>query len=105
MAIFKVWDIRGRYGKPILASADGEVVVANGTNTSGYGYYVRLRHNDTYQTQYSHCSAIAVTNGQVVKKGQVIAYIGSTGNSTGNHIHFEVYQNGSQVDPLSYFRQ
>jgi murein DD-endopeptidase MepM/ murein hydrolase activator NlpD len=98
-------DIACAEGTPILAAADGTVIVANSTDSWGgsYDYYVKIQHNDTYSTLYAHCSAIAVTNGQTVVKGQVIAYVGSTGNSSGNHLHFEVYQNGERTDPQAYF--
>ncbi|MDL2287048.1 M23 family metallopeptidase [Eubacteriales bacterium OttesenSCG-928-G02] len=83
----------------------GIVVVANSSDSwgGGWGYYVKIKHNDTYSTLYAHASRIAVINGQEVKKGQVIAYVGTTGNSTGNHLHFEVYKDGSRTNPLGYF--
>ena len=98
-------DIRCPEGTPILAAADGTVVVANATDPWGgsWGYYVKIQHDSTFSTLYAHCSRIAVTNGQQVQKGQVIAYVGSTGNSTGNHLHFEVYVSGARIDPLDYF--
>ncbi len=99
-------DIAAPAGTPILAATDGTVEVANATDSwgYGYGYHVKIRHNDTDGTLYAHCSSIAVVNGQKVKKGQVIAYVGTTGNSTGNHLHFEVYKNGERTNPLDYFR-
>ena len=80
-------DLGATEGTPILAAADGTVTVANTTDSWGYGwgYYVKINHNGTYDTLYAHCSIIAVTRGQEVKKGKVIAYIGSTGASTGPH--------------------
>lgn len=98
-------DIRCPEGTPILAAADGTVVVANATDPWGgsWGYYVKIQHDGTFHTLYAHCSSIAVTNGQQVRKGQVIAYVGSTGNSSGNHLHFEVYVNGTRVNPMDYF--
>ncbi|MDL2294867.1 peptidoglycan DD-metalloendopeptidase family protein [Ruminococcaceae bacterium OttesenSCG-928-D13] len=98
-------DIRCPEGTPILAAADGTVVVANATDSWGgsWGYYVKIQHDSTFHTLYAHCSRIAVTNGQQVQKGQVIAYVGSTGNSSGNHLHFEVYVGGTRVDPMDYF--
>jgi len=100
-------DIGAPAGTPILAAAYGIVTVANATDSwgYGYGYYVKIKHNETFDTLYAHCSKIAVTNGQEVKKGQVIAYVGTTGNSTGNHLHFEVYKNGVGVNPLGFFKQ
>lgn len=99
-------DIVAPGGTPILAAADGTVEVANATDSwgYGYGYHVKIKHNDTDETLYAHCSSIAVVNGQKVKKGQVIAYVGATGNSIGSHLHFEVYKNGKMTNPLGYFK-
>lgn len=90
----------GAYGKTIVA-ADGGVVTAAGWD-GGYGYRVVIRHNGTLSTLYGHCSKILVTVGQKVSKGQAVARVGSTGNSTGPHCHFEVIRNGSKVNPLNY---
>lgn len=95
-------DIAAPGGTPILAAADGTVVVAS-YDADGYGFYVKLKHDDTYSTIYGHCSALLVSAGQTVKQGQVIAKVGSTGYSTGNHLHFEVIQNGVRVDALSFY--
>ena len=99
-------DIGAPGGTPILAAADGTVTIANGIDSwgGGYGYYIKVRHNDTYETLYAHCSSICVVAGQEVKQGEVIGYVGTTGNSTGNHLHFEVWQNGRRTDALSFFR-
>ena len=96
-------DIVAPLGTPILAAADGVVVTA--TWHSINGYYVRIKHNDTYSTLYAHCSALHVTAGQEVRQGQVIADCGSTGYSTGPHCHFEVIQNGVRVDALNFYKQ
>lgn len=98
-------DIGMPSGTPILAAADGTVTIANSTDSwgGGYGYYVKIKHNDTFDTLYAHCSKICVTNGQQVKKGQVIGYVGTTGRSTGPHLHFEVWKNGSRTNALDYF--
>ncbi|MBQ7646388.1 MAG: M23 family metallopeptidase [Clostridia bacterium] len=98
-------DIAMPSGTPILAAADGTVTVANSTDSWGgsYGYYVKIHHNDTYDSLYAHCSSICVTYGQTVQKGQVIGYVGTTGNSTGNHLHFEIWKNGSRTNALDYF--
>lgn len=96
-------DIAAPLGTPILAAADGVVVAATWNNTSGY--YVRIKHDDTYSTLYAHCSVLYVTVGQEVKQGQVIADCGSTGYSTGPHLHFEVIQNGVRVDALNFYKQ
>ena len=95
-------DIAAPGGTPILAAADGTVVVAS-YDADGYGFYVKLKHDDTYSTIYGHCSALLVSTGQTVKQGQVIAKVGSTGYSTGNHLHFEVIRNGVRVDALSFY--
>ena len=94
-------DIAAPLGTPILAAADGIVVTATWHNS--YGYYVKIKHDDTYSTLYAHCSALHVSAGQTVKQGQVIADCGSTGYSTGPHCHFEVIQNGVRVDALMFF--
>lgn len=94
-------DIAAPLGTPILAAADGTVVTATWHNS--YGYYVKIKHDDTYSTLYAHCSALHVSVGQTVKQGQVIADCGSTGYSTGPHCHFEVIQNGMRVDALLFY--
>ena len=99
-------DIGVPNGTPILAAADGTVTVANATDSyaGGWGYYVKIQHGSGFDTLYAHCSAIAVRTGEKVTKGQIIAYVGSTGRSTGEHLHWEVYLNGTRVDPLNYFK-
>lgn len=94
-------DIAAPLGTPILAAADGVVVTATWHNS--YGYYVKIKHDDTYSTLYGHCSALHVSAGQTVKQGQVIADCGSTGYSTGPHCHFEVIQDGVRVDALEFY--
>ena len=95
-------DIAAPGGTPILAAADGTVVVAS-YDADGYGFYVKLKHDDTYSTIYGHCSALLVSAGQTVKQGQIIAKVGSTGYSTGNHLHYEIIQNGVRVDALNFY--
>ena len=97
------WNI---YGKPITASATGRVIIAVNNYTPGYSYgkYVVIDHGSGYSTVYGHCSSLAVSVGDVVLAGQVIAYIGSTGNSTGPHLHFEVRENGVRMNPLNYVK-
>ena len=99
-------DIAAPEGTPILAAADGTVTIANAIDSwgGGYGYHIKVNHNDTFDTLYAHCSSICVTVGQEVKQGEVIGYVGTTGNSTGNHLHFEVWQNGERTDALGYFK-
>lgn len=99
-------DVGAPGGTPILAAADGTVTIANGIDSwgGGYGYHIKIRHNDTFETLYAHCSSICVTAGQEVKQGEVIGYVGTTGNSTGNHLHFEVWQDGARTDALGFFQ-
>ena len=99
-------DIAAPEGTPILEAADGTVTIANAIDSwgGGYGYHIKVKHNDTYDTLYAHCSSICVTVGQEVKQGEVIGYVGTTGNSTGNHLHFEVWQNGERTDALGFFK-
>ncbi|HTU09427.1 MAG TPA: M23 family metallopeptidase [Allosphingosinicella sp.] len=92
-------DFRGAYGTPIVAVADGAVARAGWAG--GYGNQVRLNHAGGLATSYSHMSRIAVAPGSRVRQGQVIGYIGSTGLSTGPHLHFETYQNGAAINPRS----
>ena len=100
-------DIAAPEGTAILAAADGVVVTANRTDSWGgsYGYYVKIRHDETYETLYAHCSEVLVKAGQEVEQGDVIALVGSTGNSTGKHLHFEVREGGSKVDPMGFFEK
>ncbi len=94
-------DFAAGTGTPILAAGDG-IVTYRGWK-GGYGNYLQIKHNGTYSTAYGHISRFnpAVKNGGRVKQGQVVAYVGSTGMSTGPHLHFEVLQAGRQVNPTS----
>jgi murein DD-endopeptidase MepM/ murein hydrolase activator NlpD len=84
-------DLAAPTGTPIVASASGDVIVAKGSGwNGGYGQYVVIRHDNGTQTLYSHASSIIVGVGQRVVQGQVIGYVGSTGRSTGPHVHFEI---------------
>jgi murein DD-endopeptidase MepM/ murein hydrolase activator NlpD len=94
-------DIATAYGTPIRAAADGQVI-ATGFSSWGYGIHVIVAHNPQLATLYAHMSKLAVAQGTVVKQGQIIGYEGSTGNSTGPHLHFEVRVGGAFVDPLRY---
>ena len=94
-------DLCGAYGTPIYAAQSGVVTYASATS-GGYGRHVIIDHGGGVQTLYGHCSSLAVSAGQAVSQGQVIAYMGSTGNSTGNHCHFEVIINGTRVNPAPY---
>ena len=92
-------------GTPVIAAADGTVTYVNAADPwgYGYGYHVIVEHEKGLSTLYGHCSAVSVTSGQTVKAGEVIAYVGSTGNSTGDHLHFEVRRDGTREDPLLWF--
>jgi murein DD-endopeptidase MepM/ murein hydrolase activator NlpD len=94
-------DIANDMGTPIVATADGVVEVA-GWNSGGYGNMVDIDHGNGLMTRYGHASQVVVTAGQPVKRGQIIAYMGSTGFSTGPHCHYEVHVNGQVVNPAAY---
>ncbi|MCL6730175.1 M23 family metallopeptidase [Sphingomonas hankyongi] len=91
-------DLRAAAGTPIVAAADGKVVSAGWHG--GYGNQVRVMHNGGLETTYGHMSRIAAWAGEAVRRGQVIGYVGSTGLSTGPHLHYEVLKNGRPVNPL-----
>jgi len=95
-------DIANSIGTPIVATADGEVVQSEWCG--GYGNMVQLNHGNGIATIYGHNSQLLVSVGQVVKKGQVIAQLGSTGNSTGPHVHYEVRVNGTPVNPTNFLK-
>ena len=94
-------DIAAEMGTPIVATADGVVTIA-GWNAGGYGNMVDIDHGSGVSTRYGHASAVVVTVGQRVRRGQIIAYVGSTGHSTGPHLHYEVRLSGQPVNPTSY---
>ena len=98
-------DIAAPNGTQILAAAAGTVTIANGIDSWGgsYGYHIKIDHGNGLETLYAHCSAICVTPGQQVQQGEVIGFVGSTGNSTGNHLHFEVWVSGERTDAMSFF--
>jgi len=96
-------DIDGDYTSPLYASEDGRVLIS-GWNSGGYGLQVLIEHPNGMKTRYAHASKLFVKAGDYVKRGQVIAMMGSTGRSTGSHIHYEVYVNGVRVNPLLYIR-
>jgi len=93
-------DIPGKAGAHVLAVADG--VVARSVSSGNYGWLVEIDHGDGYSTLYSHNRVNLVTEGQTVIKGQAIAEVGSTGRSTGPHVHFEVSKNGRNINPIKY---
>jgi len=96
------FDIVGPEGTPVFAAASG--VVRTFPGSVGYGNYVIIIHSDQYATLYGHLTAFTVHDGDQVKKGDVIGLEGSTGFSTGPHLHFEIRQNGDYLDPLPFFQ-
>ena len=96
-------DLAGATGTPILATADG--TVARAEWFSSYGLYVQLEHGGAIETRYGHMSRLNVAPGQSVRKGDVIGYVGTTGRSTGPHLHYEVRIAGEAVNPVPYLRE
>ncbi len=92
------------YGQNVYASRAGTVLKAEYYSNTGYGHYVILDHGDGFTTVYGHCSKVLVQEGQYVNQGDVIAKVGSTGNSTGPHLHFEVRYNNEKKNPLNYVK-
>lgn len=101
--VHKGIDLGAPAGTPVHAS-DGGVVTFAGWNNGGYGYLVKISHENGLETYYAHNSKVAVSAGDRVYQGQVIAYVGSTGDSTGNHLHFEVRENGFAKNPYTYLQ-
>ncbi len=93
-------DIRGPVGTPIYATANA--IVGRAQWVRGYGKYVELEHGNSIETRYGHMSALNVVAGQRVRKGDIIGYMGSTGRSTGSHLHYEVRIGGEAVNPSSF---
>lgn len=96
-------DLAGAYGTPIYATADGTVIRA-GWNNGGYGNMVELDHGRGITTRYGHMSAVLVHEGEHVTRGQQIGRMGSTGRSTGNHLHYEVRIDGRPVNPIPFMK-
>ncbi|HZV10822.1 MAG TPA: M23 family metallopeptidase, partial [Novosphingobium sp.] len=92
-------DLAAPWGSPVYAVADGYVEYAGWHG--GHGNYLRLAHGGGVETGYGHLSRYAVASGMRVRAGQVIGYVGSTGLSTGAHLHYEVFQSGRAIDPMS----
>jgi len=95
-------DIASKRGSPVHAVASGVVMKAG--KKSGYGYYVEINHVDGLVTKYAHNSAIFVEPGDLVDKGDVIGQVGSSGRSTGPHVHFEITRNGKSINPSKYLK-
>lgn len=98
-------DIGAPYGTPIYAAEEGKIIETGSGWNGGYGNCIRIQHPDGKITVYAHQSSLAVSYGEYVVKGQLIGYVGSTGDSSGNHLHFEVRSNGRYLDPLDYVSQ
>ena len=93
-------DIPGPVGTPIYATADG--MIGRAQWVSGYGKYVEIEHGNAVQTRYGHLSAMNVVPGQRIRKGDVLGYMGSTGRSTGSHLHYEVRIAGEAINPTAF---
>ncbi len=90
-------DMAAAKGTPIYAVADGTVISASWDD--GYGYNIKIRHDKNTVTVYAHCSRLCAKEGDAISKGEKIAEVGSTGNSTGNHLHFEIRKDNIKIDP------
>lgn len=95
-------DFSAPQGTPIYATADGTITTA-GNSGNGYGNHVIINHGYGYETLYGHMVRVKARNGQAVKRGEVIGWVGSTGKSTGPHCHYEVHKNGKEIDPIYFF--
>ena len=95
-------DFSAPQGTPIYATADGRVTTA-GNLGNGFGNHVVINHGFGYQTLYGHMVRVKARNGQQVKRGEVIGWVGSTGKSTGPHLHYEVHKGGRTIDPIYFF--
>jgi murein DD-endopeptidase MepM/ murein hydrolase activator NlpD len=96
-------DIAGFTGMPIISTAAG--VVTHAGKRGGYGLMVEVHHGNGLVTRYGHTQSVNVSVGDIVNKGQQIAIMGSTGRSTGPHVHYEVLKNGTQINPNSYIQR
>ena len=95
-------DFAGTEGSDVFSVADGVVTFAG--QRAGYGNLVEINHGDGLVTRYAHARALVVKSGDMVSKDQLVAYMGSTGRSTGTHLHYEVLKNGKQIDPATFLR-
>ncbi|WP_309545404.1 M23 family metallopeptidase [Thalassotalea euphylliae] len=99
-AMHKGVDFAGKENAPIIATASG--IVSWSGERYGYGNLIEIDHGDGYKTRYGHNKTLLVTMGDVVEKGQIIARMGSTGRSTGPHVHYEILRNNAQINPIKY---
>jgi murein DD-endopeptidase MepM/ murein hydrolase activator NlpD len=95
-------DFSAPQGTPIYATANGTITLSGNTG-NGYGNHVVINHGYGYETLYGHMVRVKARNGQSVKRGEVIGWVGSTGKSTGPHCHYEVHKNGQKIDPIYFF--
>jgi murein DD-endopeptidase MepM/ murein hydrolase activator NlpD len=95
-------DFAAPQGTPIYATADGTITTAGSTG-NGYGNHVIINHGYGYETLYGHMVRVKVRNGETIKRGEVIGWVGSTGKSTGPHCHYEVHKYGDKIDPIYFF--
>ncbi|MET1754018.1 M23 family metallopeptidase [Novosphingobium sp. RD2P27] len=102
MRAHKGIDLAAPVGTPIYATADG--LIGKASWFGGYGLYVQIKHGNDLETRYGHMSRLNVAEGQQVRKGDVIGYVGSTGRSTGPHLHYEVRVDGQAVNPIPYMQ-
>jgi murein DD-endopeptidase MepM/ murein hydrolase activator NlpD len=96
-------DLSASVGTPVRAAANG--IVYRASPYHGYGNYINIKHTPGISTAYAHLSRISVRSGQHVQQGQIIGYVGNTGRSTGNHLHYEVLSNGHPINPLSFIKR
>ncbi|HJZ05500.1 hypothetical protein A2634_03390 [Candidatus Amesbacteria bacterium RIFCSPHIGHO2_01_FULL_48_32] len=97
-------DIATAFGTPVLAADSGKVTVAGWPDNGGYGNRVIIDHGNGYQTLYAHLSKVSVVAGQTVRRGDQIGLEGSTGRSTGPHLHFEIHRGGTNLNPLEFLK-
>lgn len=98
----KGFDFMGSTGVPIIATGDGTIVLSNMTS-GGFGNQVVINHGYGYKTRYAHLNTFTKKRGDVVKRGEIIGYMGNSGRSAGTHLHYEVLKNGVQVNPIGFF--
>ena len=96
-------DISNGVTDEAIVASDGGTVIWAGWDDSGYGYYVIIDHGNGYSTLYGHCNSVYVSQGEYVSQGQTIAGMGSTGYSTGTHLHFEIREGSTRLDPMTFF--
>ena len=95
-------DFTAKRGTPVYASGDGKVKRAD-NNSSGYGNHVRIDHGNGYVSLYAHLSRYNVHVGQKVKRGDIVGFVGSTGRSTGPHLHYEIFKDGERINPMNFY--